>query len=167
MDHHKKASRHVSRRDERRLTTSETPSRRGDLPGLDQHIGFLLRLAYQRATANLAQEIADSQLTPVQFATLLRLHERGSLSQNELGRNVGMPPANIHATVRRLVAGGLLRTRQSTTDGRIVHVELTSKGRRVLQQVLPGATKANANTLSRLSIVEQRTLMDLLVKLAS
>ncbi len=73
-----------------------------------------------------------------------------------------MPPANIHATVRRLVADGLLTTRAGTNDRRLLIVDLTSRGLDLLQQVLPAATTANARTLSALSETESRTLIDLL-----
>jgi DNA-binding MarR family transcriptional regulator len=76
-----------------------------------------------------------------------------------------MPPANIHATVRRLVLNGLVGTRPSESDNRMLLVELTDRGREVLRQVLPGATAANARTLDVLSKQERHTLMRLLDKL--
>ncbi len=103
----------------------------------------------------------------MQFATLLCLRERGPLSQNELGRTVGMQPANIHATVRRLVADGLLTTRPGVNDRRLLLVDLTGKGREVLSRVAPAAAAANARTLSVLSEEERDTLMQLLGKLIS
>ena len=167
MDHHEAPPCHVPRRSERRLSACPhpRPSLR-DVPGLDDHVGFLLRLAYQRAAANLVQSIGGTGLTPMQFATLLRLDERGPLSQNELGRSVGMPPANIHATVRRLVAAGLLTTGPGAGDRRLLVVELTDRGREALHGALPAATAANARTLGTLSDRERRTLMGLLRKLA-
>ena len=130
-------------------------------------MGFLLRLAYQRASANLTDAIGPNGLTPTQFATLLRLDELGPQSQNELGRSVGMPPANIHDTVRRLLAGGLVTTAPSPTDRRLTLVDLTSAGRAKLREVLPAATAANADTLSALADDEQELLMSLLRPLAS
>ena len=130
-------------------------------------MGFLLRLAYQRASANLTDAIGPNGLTPTQFATLLRLDELGPQSQNELGRSVGMPPANIHATVRRLLAGGLVTTVPSPSDRRLTLVDLTSAGRAKLREVLPAATAANADTLSALADDEQELLMSLLRALAS
>ena len=46
----------------------------------------------------------------------------GRMTQNELGRSVGMPPANIHSTVRRLLASGLVATDPSPTDKRVTLV---------------------------------------------
>lgn len=133
----------------------------------DEHVGFALRLAYQRASANLTDGIGASGITPLQFQTLRRLQERGQMTQNELGRSVGMPPANIHRTVRRLLARELVAVSPSSDDRRLTLVELTHQGRRTFHEVLPAADGANALTLSVLSPHEQRAVIDSLWKLAS
>ncbi|MGI8716193.1 MAG: MarR family winged helix-turn-helix transcriptional regulator [Solirubrobacteraceae bacterium] len=127
----------------------------------------MLRLAYQRASANLTEAIANHGLTPMQFQTLLRLRQRGAMNQNELGRSVGMPPANIHATVRRLVAAGLVVTRSQPRDRRLTLVALTEAGEQTLTDVLPIADAADRATLSVLSPRERRTVMALLRRLAA
>ena len=130
-------------------------------------MGFLLRLAHQRATANLSQAIGGRGLTPSAFVTLARLDERGPLSQNELGRAVGMAPANIHATVRRLRAAGLVHVQASPSDRRALLIDLSDAGRALLEEVLPDADAANRRTLAALGAGEQRTLIELLRRLAS
>jgi MarR family transcriptional regulator, lower aerobic nicotinate degradation pathway regulator len=130
-------------------------------------VGFLLRLAHQRATANLSQAIGGRGLTPAAFVTLARLGERGPRSQNELGRAVGMAPANIHATVRRLHAAGLVRVQGSPSDRRALLIDLSDAGRVLLEEVLPDADAANRRTLAPLGAAEQRMLIDLLRRLAS
>jgi DNA-binding MarR family transcriptional regulator len=133
---------------------------------IEQRVGFLLRLAHQRATANLSQAIGGHGLTPAAFVTLARLHESGPISQNELGRAVGMAPANIHAIVRRLRAAGLLDARPSPSDRRALLIDLSDSGRALLGEVLPDADAANRRTLAPLGAGEQRTLLDLLRRLA-
>ncbi|MBV9006358.1 MAG: winged helix-turn-helix transcriptional regulator [Solirubrobacterales bacterium] len=137
------------------------------VPACREHVGFLLRLAYQRASANVSDAISAMDLTPMQFQTLRRLHERGQMTQNELGRSVGMPPANIHATVQRLLARGLVRREPSAIDRRVTLVTLSTTGHRTFVSVLPAADAANARTLSVLSPDEQDTIMDLLWRIAT
>src|SRR5260370_34000590 len=62
---------------------------------LEDQVGFLFRRAYLRASANLVARIGPYDLTAPQFATLARLYERRTLSQNLLGRLVAMGPTNI------------------------------------------------------------------------
>jgi MarR family transcriptional regulator, lower aerobic nicotinate degradation pathway regulator len=133
----------------------------------EEHVGFVLRLAYQRASANLTDAIGASGVTPMQFQTLRRLRERGQMTQNELGRSVGMPPANIHRTVRGLLADQLVTVSSSPGDRRLTLVELTRQGELTLRDVLPAADAANALTLSVLSPDEQGAVMNSLWKLAS
>ena len=165
MDRNQTTPRHVPQRREHRLTRPATRAINGEFPASDERIGFLLRLAHQRATANLADAIGKRGLTAMQFVTMLRLHELGTLAQNELGRSVGMPPANIHAIVRRLLASGLIETRSSPGDRRLMLVNLTDAGRETLRAVLPAAAAANALTLSVLTSDEQSLLIDLLRKI--
>jgi MarR family transcriptional regulator, lower aerobic nicotinate degradation pathway regulator len=139
----------------------------GDGFEIDEHVGFALRVAYQRASANLTDAIGAFGITPMEFQTLRRLRRRGQMAQNELGRSVGMPPANIHRTVRRLVASGLVAVASEPSDRRLTVVELTHQGERMLRQILPAADAANRLTLSALTPDEQGALMRALWKLAS
>jgi len=69
---------------------------------VDEQVGFLLRLAHQKANANLAARLLPLNLTPPQATVLARLLERGEVSQNLLGRLVAMESANIRDVVIRL-----------------------------------------------------------------
>jgi DNA-binding MarR family transcriptional regulator len=133
---------------------------------LDDQVGHLLRRAYQRAAAYLAARIRRYDLTPVQFATLVRLWEQGALSQNQLGRLVAMPPANIHSLVRRLEARGLVRRAADDTDKRLLNVSLTDEGRRLVEQLIPLDMESTEDALSALDAGERETLYRLLRKLA-
>jgi DNA-binding MarR family transcriptional regulator len=135
-------------------------------PGRYEHVGFALRLAYQRASANLTEAISHWGVTPVQFQALLRLGREGPMTQNELGRSIGMPPANIHRIVRTLRAAELVRADSASGDKRVTVIELTAHGRRTLDELLPAADAANALTLSALETGDQVALMDSLSKLA-
>ena len=134
---------------------------------LEDQVGFLLRRAYQRAAANLTEKIGDFDLTPPQFATLARLHERGPVSQNQLGRLVAMEPANIRDVVQRLRKRGLLATERDTGDGRLLLVRLTPAGAALVRRLKPVEVACTARTLAPLNPAERRVLYDLLRRLAA
>src|SRR6202049_3545431 len=114
---------------------------------LEDQVGFLLRRAYQRASSNLIDRIGPHDLTAPQFATLARLYERGTLSQNLLGRLVAMEPANIRDVVLRLKKGRLgLTPRRDPGDGRLIVVGLTASGRSLVEQLLPIEIECTAKT---------------------
>lgn len=130
---------------------------------LDQQIGYLLRLANQRHL-----EIFTSlmpQLTPTQFSVLRRLDEVGELSQNELGRRVGMDAATTNGVVDRLGRKELIASNTDVNDKRRLLISLTSKGRKTARQALGAAHEITAQTLRNLNDREARQLKKLLLKL--
>jgi DNA-binding MarR family transcriptional regulator len=133
---------------------------------LEDQVGFLLRRAYQRASSNLIDRIGPYDLTAPQFATLARLYERGTLSQNLLGRLVAMEPANIRDVVLRLKKRRLVMTRRDPDDGRLILVSLTSSGMSLVEQLLPIEIECTAKTLATLNANEKRLLYELLSRLA-
>jgi MarR family transcriptional regulator, lower aerobic nicotinate degradation pathway regulator len=133
---------------------------------LDDQVGFLLRRAYQRARANLVEAIGTLDLTAPQFATLARLHERGKVPQNRLGRLVAMEPANIRDVVLRLKRRRLVTTERDAADARLTLVSLTPAGRAVIGELLRLETKCTSKTLAPLEAHERSVLCDLLRRLA-
>lgn len=133
---------------------------------LDDQVGFLLRRAYQRASANLVDEIGAYDLTPAQFATLAQLYERGTVSQNLLGRLVAMEPANIRDVVLRLKKRRLVTTKRDSADGRLILVGLTPKGFSLVQDLAPIEVECTSKTLAPLNENERKLLYDLLRRLA-
>jgi DNA-binding MarR family transcriptional regulator len=133
---------------------------------LEDQVGFLLRRAYQRASSNLIDRIGGYDLTAPQFATLARLHERGVLSQNLLGRLVAMEPANIRDVVLRLKKRGLVTTRPSPVDGRLILVGLSAAGKSLVAKLLPIEIECTARTLARFNADERTLLYEMLGRLA-
>jgi MarR family transcriptional regulator, lower aerobic nicotinate degradation pathway regulator len=150
----------------RTSTRRQAPRTPHDGYSLDDQVGFLLRRAYQRASANLVERIGDHRLTAPQFATLARLYERGALPQNRLGRLVVMEPANIRDVVQRLKRRRLVATERDPEDGRQLLIRLTPGGHALVQRLLPVERTATAETLAPLAPAERRVLCDLLRRLA-
>jgi len=132
---------------------------------VDAQVGFLLRRAYQRATANLAAAIGEDVTGP-QFAVLARLYERGPLSQNRLGRLVDMEPATIHGVIRRLSERALLTAAADPEDGRRSVISLTAKGREKMAGLAVLSQQADARTVAPLTAQERETLLALLRRVA-
>jgi DNA-binding MarR family transcriptional regulator len=145
---------------------AETAKRFEQTYRLEDQVGFLLRRAYQRAASNLVERIGPHDLTAPQYATLARLYERGTLSQNLLGRLVAMEPANIRDVVLRLKKRRLVSCRRDPNDGRLNLVSLTPTGVSVIEQLIPVEIECTAFTLASFSTAERRTLYELLERLS-
>ena len=72
---------------------------------LEDQIGFKLRLANQKHLEVFSQLMPE--ITPTQFAVLAKLEKTESLSQNHLGRLVGMDASTTKGVVHRLKKKGL------------------------------------------------------------
>lgn len=100
---------------------------------MEDHVGFLIRLANQRHASIFASRIVDS-LTPTQFAALNKLHDIGNCSQNELGRLAAMDAPTIKGVVERLYARNLVQIVVDPNDKRRRSITLTIQGRHLVEQ---------------------------------
>jgi MarR family transcriptional regulator, lower aerobic nicotinate degradation pathway regulator len=132
---------------------------------LTDQVGHLLRRAHQRHTALFQEMIGAAQLTPTQFAALVRIREQGELSQNELGRMAAMDPATTQGVVHRLEQRGLVRRRSDPGDKRLSLLSLTASGEALAQSAIEIARGITDATLAPLTPGEQAIFLALLKKL--
>ena len=130
---------------------------------LEDQIGFKLRLANQKHLEVFAKMMPD--ITPTQFAVLAKLAEVGTLSQNHLGRLVGMDAATTKGVVDRLRRKGLATSTPSRTDMRRLDISLTDAGRAYTARAKETATRISAATAQKLTPRELERLLELLDKL--
>ena len=132
---------------------------------LDDAIGHLLRRAYQRTSAVLISQISEYDITPVQFATLARLHELGLVSQNRLGRLVDVEPGNFHGVINRLLKRKLIIKKKDSLDQRKVNLSLSASGHELIKLLIPMSKRATETTLAALNKSQQQQLYKLLERI--
>jgi DNA-binding MarR family transcriptional regulator len=126
----------------------------------------LLRRAYHRAKGNTTRLLKDLGITPMQAATVMTLHRRGPLSQADLGRAIGMEPANVHGLVARLRKQLLIDVEPHATDQRQVRVTLSPLGERQAGTIAELSHQSATETLAPLTPAERDQLMELLGRIA-
>lgn len=131
---------------------------------LDDQIGYLLRLASQRH-ATIFQKTIEHDLTPTQFATLVRVAENGEVSQNHLGRLAGIDIATIKGVVDRLRDKFLIETRPDPDDKRRFLISLSLQGEALMQSLYAIGLAISDETLAPLKDSERQTLIALLRKI--
>jgi len=132
---------------------------------LEAQIGFRLRKAHQRASEIFHQVMSEFDVTPMQFAVLVKLDELGAVSQNQLGRHVAMDPATTYGVVGRLIRRQLVEQHASPADARLSMIGLTDAGRAMVASMKQKGPEVSACTLSPLDDHEQRLLLDLLTRI--
>ena len=132
---------------------------------VEKQVGHLLRRAHQRHCAIFSDHIGKG-LTPVQFAALAMIEQRGEVSQNRLGRLIAMDPATIQGVVGRLAERDLVRSKPDPDDRRRQLWYLTKKGSKLLNELVPIAQSISEQTLEPLSEREKLSFMKLLAKIS-
>lgn len=132
---------------------------------LEDQVGYLLRRAHQRATAQFTEIMTPFGLTPTQFAALAKIYDQGEVSQNQLGRLTAMDPATSQGVTRRLIEQGLVVRRDDDEDRRRFQLSLTADGRRVIEAAMVMGLKVSAATLEPLTARERATFLTLLKRL--
>ena len=132
---------------------------------IEEQIGYLLRRAHQKATAIFQVTIGDPNITPTQYSSMVKLNEYTELSQNLLGRLVGMDKATMQGVVRRLKERGLVDSRPDPGDARRTLISLTTEGQRITQKLLLNGPAVSRETLKPLTGPEQRHLLELLSRI--
>lgn len=144
---------------------SPEPFPEAGLYHLDGQVGFILRRAQQRHAA-LFMALMPHELTPTQFAALVRLGEVERCSQNHLGRLTAMDVATVKGVVDRLRARGLVEATADPGDLRRTALTLTGKGREILQEAQAAGLRITEQTLAPLTGRERATLLRILAKIA-
>jgi len=132
---------------------------------IEEQVGYLLRRAHQRASAIFQVSIGDPNITPTQYSSLVKLNEYTELSQNLLGRLVGMDKATMQGVVRRLKERGLVDSRPDPGDARRTLLSLTTEGQRLVNKLLINGPAVSRETMKPLTVQEQRQLLELLSRI--
>jgi DNA-binding MarR family transcriptional regulator len=129
---------------------------------LEEQVGHLLRRVHQRATAIFLAGIGEAQLTPTQWAALVKLSDTGGASQNHLGRLTAMDPATIQGVIKRLAGRGLIERASDPADKRRSILRLTEDGRALVQRLTANALGVSRRTLEPLAADDRARFLRLL-----
>jgi len=129
-------------------------------------LGYHLRRAQVAVFQHFAQTMGEADITPGQFGVLSVIHGNPGLSQTQLGNALGIDRSTVVMVIDRLEGRGLVMRTPQPNDRRSHALKLSEKGARLLR-VLEAKVRAHEQHIAReLAPVEQRTLIDLLDRVA-
>jgi DNA-binding MarR family transcriptional regulator len=131
----------------------------GPLPNL---LGYALRRAQLAVFADFHASFAELNLKPAQFSVLVLLDANPGCKQSEAAVALGIMQPNFVALMDELESRDLARRAPAKTDRRSHALELTAKGRTLLQRAQRVAAEHEVRSLHGLSPAEARQLFDLL-----
>ena len=121
--------------------------------------GFLVRRLHQIHVALFFEECKSQSITPVQYGVLTALSARPGLDQTSLAQEVGLDRSTTADVVRRLAARGLIERRPHPTDRRARQVDLTVKGRDLVDSLQADMARAQERMLEPLQPAERAMFM--------
>jgi len=124
--------------------------------------GHFARRLQQLAVALFVQEVAELNLTPVQYSSLQAICDQPGIDQKTLAQTIGYDTSTIAGVIDRLEARGLVARSVSPTDRRVRLVTPTDQGLAVLEAVVPRMLKAQERLLEPLAPPERQEFMRLM-----
>ena len=124
---------------------------------------LLVRLFFAQR-ANLPPLAAELRLSPAQCHVLHLIEPERPIPMGRLAETLACDASNVTGLVDRLESRGLVRRQASAGDRRVKVLVLTPTGTR-LRALLVARLTAPPATLERLSLREQRALVDILKRL--
>lgn len=136
-----------------------------ELGGLNDIVGFHLRLAHGAVYRHFAETFAVLDLTQKQVSALWLVSERPGLSQIELGRRLSMDRATTMTIVNRLQERAYLRRERSASDARKQALYLTEEGAAALAEAKACIAEHEAWLKGRFTAAEVEKLVEMLVRI--
>ena len=122
-------------------------------------IARLDRVIYQRLVAC----VKPHGVNVPHYTALSILGRRNGLSNAQLARRSYVSPQGMNQVLDELIRLGLVTRRQSRTHGRVLHVQLTARGRRVLAACDTAVDQMERDMLQDIRADELRQLMNSLL----
>ena len=126
---------------------------------LRQAPGYLFRRAFQLSVAIATEQLATHNLTTVQFASLVGIHEHPGLDATRLSALIKFDKATLTGEIDRLEAKALIERRPHPSDRR------AREGEKVLREASVAARETREAVLEPLPRAERKQLLTLLNKL--
>lgn len=122
-------------------------------------------LAGQMSEQFAAQYQPRFNISVAEWRVLAHVAHDDQLSVREISTAVVLDKAKTSRAIARLEAAGHVRKRAGKTDGRLIRVSLTPKGRRLYDQIVPLANAFQASLLDGFDPAGRRELADALARL--
>jgi len=134
---------------------------------IEESVGYIIRQAQLALHRTIDANMAELDLTALQWVPLLMLAKQKAQTAAELSRCLGVDTSTMTRMLDRLEAKSLLVRKRSVDDRRVIFLELTDEGR-ALSERIPYVMADSLNQhLRGFSRTELDELKRLLRKLAA
>lgn len=114
---------------------------------LDKCVGHVSENACKQITEAFGRRLKDSGVTRLQWIAMYYIDRDSGIAQKDLAERIQVTESSIGRLIDRMERDGFVRRERSNTDRRVILLQLTDKGNRVFQELLPLGVQFN-NTLT-------------------
>jgi DNA-binding MarR family transcriptional regulator len=133
-----------------------------DIGGIDEIIGFHIRLAHGAVYRHFSETFSDLDLTQKQVSVLWLIDDHPDIAQADIGRRLQMDRATVMAIVNRLQQRGYVERGASKEDRRRQTLHLTEAGHQALVSARACILQHEQWLKSRFTPAEAAMLVELL-----
>jgi MarR family transcriptional regulator, lower aerobic nicotinate degradation pathway regulator len=135
--------------------------------GLEDHLGYWLRLVSNAVSQGFARRVEAEGVTVAEWVFLRALYDVDPMAPSQLAERLGMTKGAISKLADRLVAKDLVERRAAGGDGRRQSLTLRPQGQALTPRLAVLADQNDAEAFEGLTPEERRELERLLRKLAA
>lgn len=128
-------------------------------------VAHQIRRCHQIGDALFAEELAEYDVTPLQFAALTAIGSADDLDATRISSIIALDRSTLGNVLERLESKGWIAREYRTTDKRTKRLALTRTGRALLKEIVPAIKRSRERFVGVLKPAEQDELRRLLSKL--
>jgi DNA-binding MarR family transcriptional regulator len=117
-----------------------------------------LRIAVARLSRRLRPTAAAGSLTTTEVDLLVAIDRHGPLRLSDLAGFAGLNPTMLSRLIPKIEGVGLMRRLVAEGDRRVCRVEITPKGRRLLERIRSERNDSLSSLLRELDETDRQTL---------
>jgi DNA-binding MarR family transcriptional regulator len=124
--------------------------------------GHLIRRCNQISVALFFEEMKQTRLTPVQYASLVAIHDHPGIEQVTLVDMIAIDRSTIGTVLRGLEARGLISRTTPPHNQRIKQLRILPAGVKLIRQTQTQMARVQERLLAPLTLAERKTFLALL-----
>jgi len=132
-----------------------------------EKLGFLLQKIMKIIHAQGRKELMKENLTFPQYYILSLLNKKGLGKMIDLKKDLFITGAGVTGIADHLVGKGLVRRKRSDRDRRVVNIEITDKGKKVIKKMISRRKDYLTSVLKKIDAEKKDLLMRGLESFAS
>lgn len=130
------------------------------------YLGYLLRQAANACRHRVERALADLDVTHPQFTLMTMLNAYPGLSSADIARLALLTPQTVSVIIANLERAGSIQRRPHSIHGRILQIELSQSGLRLLEQCRERVHAIEQQLAEGLSEHEEAAIRRWLVRVA-